>query len=173
MHTHTHIHTQITLPAPTRTTAACKATRGNHNHTHKRLRWSAGAIMREHCCDPLTAALITAQCSVSTLGVNTREHQHCGDLTIHNHVRAHARTHTHTEAGTPCIQRRNHRAGTWMTHCAFLCVSLVGCSPTCTTFPRSPSVFSKDKARPCCPQLISSSRERDKQHICAHIHTQT
>lgn len=44
--------------------------------------------------------------------------------------------------------------------------------PSTHCFPRSPSVSSKDKAWPSCPQLISSGRERDKQRICTHIYTQ-
>lgn len=86
---------------------ACKATRGNpitptstppppYTHTYAQ-RWSADAIMREHCCcKQFTAALITARCTVSTLGVNTWEHCCSGELTVCQH--AHPQTGTRGRA---------------------------------------------------------------------------
>ncbi len=121
--------------------------------------------MREHCrC--LTAALITARCSVSTLGVNTWEHCRCGDLTIHKH----AHTHTHTQAGTPCIQRQNNRAGTWMTHSAFMCVSLVGCSPTRTTFPARRLSLQKTKHGLTALSSLAAA-EKETNNTNAHTFT--
>ena len=46
--------------------------------------------MREHCCcDHLTAALITAWCSVSTLGVNTADVGILQYISIQTHTQIH------------------------------------------------------------------------------------
>ncbi len=113
--------------------------------------------MREHCCcDPLTAALITARCSVSTLGVNTWEHQPCGDLAIHKHVhmRTRARTHTHT-----------HRQVRSLMHTAFICISRL---PPNMHFPRLPSVSLKTKHGLTALSSLVAQRRRQTTHMHTH-----
>lgn len=123
--------------------------------------------MREHCCcDPLTAALITARCSVSTLGVNTWGHQHCGDLTIHKHARA--LTHTHNSQVPPVKTEAEQRSrNVNAARCLHVC-KFNRLKPNTHHFPPlAVCLLKKDKAWPYCPQLISSGREAHKQRICA------
>ena len=131
--------------------------------------------MREHCCcDPLTAALITARCSVSTLGVNTWEREHCvGFDNAWAHACTHTHTHTHTRARYPPppppmhIEAEQRSRNVNGARCLHVC-KFSRLAPNTHHFPPlAVCLCKKDKAWPYCPQLINSGREAYKQHICA------
>jgi len=89
---------------------------------------------------------------------------------MHTHSHTHAHVHTHTGGYAMHTQAEQQSQNVNDAYCLRVC-KFSRLQPSTHHFPRSPSVSSKDKAWPYCPQLISSSKERDEQHIRTHIHT--